>query len=126
LNESDVFSRDPKLVCRKMKLGIPSDILANINQKGIILNLGIIWKKFYKILFFVLLFSAIIFGGYVWNRNLHSSTWDEQKKQEFVKSQDKGVVFNENNFEKALEIVGQRAEENSKTSDVGKDFFSSY
>lgn len=109
-----------------MKLEILPDILKNIDQGKIISNLEMIWKRIYKILFFLFFLGAIFFGGYVWNRNLHSSTWDEQKKQEFVRTQDKGVVFNEKDFERALDIVNQRAEENAKTPEIGKDFFDSY
>jgi hypothetical protein len=100
--------------------------ITKINKDELVSKLGNLWKKSHRILFFVLLFGAITLGFYQWNRNLYSSTWSNAKKKEFINSQDKGVVLNENNFKKALDIVAQREEENSKKSEPKKDFFKAY
>ncbi len=105
-----------------MKLDIP----LNFNKEKIIQNGVIFWRKTYKGLFAFLLVVSVFFGGYVWNKNLNSSTWDNKKIQEFIAAQDKGVIFLENDYAKALEVVKQRSEKNAKIPDVGKDFFRSF
>ncbi len=102
------------------------DTSINLEKEKIISGLEYFWKRVYKILFFVSLVCVIVFGAYIWNQNLYSSTWSNAKKQAFMGTQDKGVVFNENNYRKALEIISQRSQNNAKAPDVGKDFFLPY
>ncbi len=98
----------------------------SFDKAKIISSLESFWKRTYKLLFFSLLACVIFFGAYVWNQNLYSSIWSPQQSQDFMDTQDKGIIFNENNYKKALEIIKQRSDENVKQVDAGKDFFLPY
>ncbi len=95
----------------------------NIDKEKIFLKMENFWKKIHKILFFGLLVAAIIFGGYVWNRSLHSSTWSTEKRQDFINAQEKGITFNEINYKKALDIIKKRSEQNKNTPNIGRNPF---
>ncbi|MEI8344138.1 MAG: hypothetical protein WCF93_04275 [Candidatus Moraniibacteriota bacterium] len=99
------------------------DTSINFNKEKILSKLESTWKKIYKIVFFLLLFGAIIFGAYIWRENLYLSTWDDNQVQSFRNTQDKGTVFNENNYKKALDVVNQRNQESGKPLDSGRNFF---
>lgn len=100
--------------------------LTKLNREKMFSELEFFWKKIYKILFFFLLALAIFFGGYVWNRNLYSSTWSAERRKEFMEAQDRGILFNEVDYKKALDIIERRRTENSNVSGVKKDFFVAY
>jgi len=93
------------------------------NSAKIISKLGLFWKKVYIVLFFSLLLSAIGFGLYIWNRNVVSSPWNTERKQQFMKTQEQGIVLNEDKYKKALEIVEKRSQELSNTPEPGEGFF---
>lgn len=99
------------------------NLLAILKKGKILAKLGNFWKKIYKLVFFFSLTGAILFGGFVWRQNLYTSTWSERRVEEFKGTQNIGVVFNENNYQKALEMINQRKADNAKTPEAGRDFF---
>ncbi|HEX8974379.1 MAG TPA: hypothetical protein VF817_02730 [Patescibacteria group bacterium] len=67
------------------------------------------------LLFFFLLISAVVAGWYIWQKGLYSSAWSEEKKQQYLEEQSKGVIFGEKDFNKALDDINSR-----KNYDVGQ------
>ncbi len=98
----------------------------DFNKSNVISIVESFRRKIYRVIFFLLLLASIFFGGYIWHQNLYSSTWTADRVQEFVNTQDKGIVFNENNYKKALDIIGRRNQENAKSPSAGSDFFVGY
>ncbi|MEI7621181.1 MAG: hypothetical protein WCJ51_01445 [Candidatus Moraniibacteriota bacterium] len=99
------------------------NLLSNFKNWKILTKLGIFWKKIYRLFFFFLLTAGILFGGFVWRRNLHTSTWSQQRIEQFKGTQENGVIFNESNYQKALEMVNQRKADNANIPEIGRDFF---
>jgi hypothetical protein len=95
----------------------------NFNKEKLLSSLGAFWKGVHNFLFFCLLALAILAGALVWRQNLYTTTWSESRVAEFKAGQNKGVVFSAGNYQKALEIVNQRSQENAQTPNAGKDFF---
>ncbi len=93
------------------------------NSAKIISKLGLFWKKVYIVLFFGLLLGTIGFSLYIWNQNIIVSTWNAERKQQFIKTQERGVVLNEDKYKKALEVVEKRKQDFSNSPEAGKDFF---
>lgn len=87
---------------------------------------GLFWQKIYKIIFFIFLTAMIVLGGYIWNRSLSGGAWSEEKKQEYLNSQNTGVVFNQKNFEKALADIELRKNGSAKNTETMKDIFKDY
>ncbi|HBI34281.1 MAG TPA: hypothetical protein DEA43_02015 [Candidatus Moranbacteria bacterium] len=86
----------------------------------------IFWQKIYKTVFFVFLTIVILLSVYVWQRSLSGGQWSAEKKQEFLDAQNKGVVFKESVFNKALSDVEMRKQENVSESKGIKDIFKDY
>jgi type IV secretory pathway TrbD component len=101
-------------------------INGKFNREGIVAGLGIFWKKIYIVLFFGFLIGAIGFGLYIWNRNLVALTWSAERKQQFIKTQERGVALEEDTYKKALEVVEKRRQELANPPEAGKDFFKAY
>ena len=98
-------------------------ISTQFNSGKIVTKLGIFWKRIYMILFFILLIGVIIFSWYIWNQNLVALTWSAERKQQFIKTQERGVVLEEDTYKKALEVVEKRRQELANPPEAGKDFF---
>ncbi len=98
-------------------------INGKFNKERLLLALGIFWKKTHVMLFFFLLVGVIGFGCYIWNRNLITTTWSAERKQQFIKTQERGVALDEDKYKKALEVVEKRKQDFSNSPEAGKDFF---
>ena len=81
------------------------------------------WQKAHRYVFFVCLLSAFIFGWYIWRKSLSENFWSETKKQEYLDSQSKGVVFNQKNFEKVLADIELRKQKSANYNYEWKDTF---
>ena len=84
------------------------------------------WKKIHTLLFFVFLLIFIAIGGYVWKQNVYSGEWSNARKQEYLNTQNKEVIFKENDFQKVSSDISLRKEENSKEYQPIKDIFKPY
>jgi hypothetical protein len=84
------------------------------------------WQKMHVLLFFVGLFIFIAIGGYIWKQNIYSGEWSNEKKQEYINTQNKEVIFKEDDFQKVFDDISSRKEENSKEYQPIKDIFKPY
>lgn len=87
---------------------------------------ALFWQKIHKFLLLVFLLAAFLGGWYVWQSYLSGSNWSEEKKQNFLNSQNNGVVFNQKNFEKALTDVEARKTESAASPQKFRDVFKAY
>lgn len=85
-----------------------------------------IWQKTHILLFFVVLIIFIVIGGYVWKQSIYSGEWSNEKKQEYLNTQNKEVIFKEEDFQKVLNDISSRQDEISKTYQPIKDVFNPY
>lgn len=88
--------------------------------------IGFFWQKIYKLVFLVFLVSMIALGGYIWRKSLSGGEWSAEKKQEYLDAQNKGVVFKENDFKKALSDVELRKRNDSDEKKPVKNVFKPY
>jgi hypothetical protein len=88
--------------------------------------LGLFWRKIYKTVFFTFLFSVIALAGYIWQQSLTGGEWSVVKKQEYLDSQNKGIVFKENDYKKAYADVEMRKNSKNDDSRQIKDIFKAY
>ena len=77
-------------------------------------------------LFFIFLFSVISFGGYIWQKSLYGDGWSEDRKQEYKASQNKRILFKENDFKKVITDIQSRKTESEKQEGPIKDIFKPY
>ena len=110
----------------KFNLKSFSSSASNFSKEKIVSLIAHIWQKIHMMLFFVLLFTVIVFGGYIWQQNLYSAGWSAEKKQEYINTQGREVIFKENDFQKVLDDISSRKDENSKEYQPIKDIFKPY
>ncbi|MDD5463553.1 MAG: hypothetical protein PHP62_00170 [Candidatus Moranbacteria bacterium] len=96
------------------------------NNGQLFSSVVIFWQKIYKTVFFIFLAIVILLSGYVWQRSLSGGQWSAEKKQEFLDAQNKGVVFKESVFNKALSDVELRKQEKASENKGIKDIFKDY
>ena len=99
---------------------------SNFSKEKIASLIAHIWQKIHMLLFFVLLFAAIIFGGYIWQQNLYGEGWSAERKQEYTNTQNREVLFKENDFQKVLDDIQARKDENAKEYQPIKGIFKPY
>ena len=107
-----------------MKFDIKID--SKIDIKSIFKMASNVWKKIHTLLFFVALLIAIAFGGYIWKQNVYSGEWSNAKKQEYINTQNKEVIFKEADFKNVSDDILSRKDENSKEYQPMKDIFKPY
>lgn len=100
--------------------------LREFNFKKIVDVLVRIWKRVHMFLFFIFLIVSISFGLYIWQQSLYGDGWTEERKQEFIKAQNSGVVFNEENFQKVVNDVQRRQGDISQYKQQLKEIFTPY
>ncbi|MEI7891215.1 MAG: hypothetical protein WCI36_04600 [bacterium] len=99
----------------------------NTSKIKLLPMLGSFWQKIYKGVLFILLIAAAVFGYYTWNKSLSGKGWSVEKKQEYLKSQNKRIVFREKDFEKVVADIEARkkssvAENSQEVKDIFKRF----
>jgi len=85
-----------------------------------------IWEKTHIALFFFFLIVAIAIGGYIWQQKIYNGEWSPEKKQTYLNSLNSGVVFKEDDFQKVLNSIQARKDENAKKYEQLKDIFKAY
>lgn len=110
----------------KFDIKFSSKNMATIEMKQIVKVASRIWQKTHTLLFFVILIIFIVIGGYIWKQSLYSGEWSNEKKQEYLNTQNKEVIFNGEDFQKVLNDISSREEEYSKTYQPIKDVFKPY
>ena len=67
--------------------------VTTIDIKNFVKAVSRIWKKIHISLFFAVLIIFIVTGGYIWKQNVYSGEWSAEKKQEYLNTQNKEVIF---------------------------------
>ena len=109
-----------------MKMQFDFKKVTNISTQKIGKTLSFVWQKTHVVVFFVFLFSAIAFGGYIWQKSLSESEWSPEKKQAYLDSQEERVLFRENDFRKVIADIQMRKEESAKQHETISDIFKPY
>ncbi len=88
------------------------------------------WKSFFsyfvKQLNAMLLLVALLVTTYcvfLWYQTIYKPGWDNLQKQAYIKSKDKGTVFNKDKFEKMVAEYLAREEKRKKSIANIKDIF---
>lgn len=106
------------------------DLKSFFNKKNTVshgsFSFALIWKKSYKTIFFVCVVFAFAYGWHIWQKSLSGNFWSAEKKQEYLNSQNTGVVFNRKNFEKVIEDVQFRKSESLREYQELRDVFKDY
>jgi len=97
-----------------------------LSKEQLVSSAGFFWKKIYMLVFAVFLVCMIVLAGWVWKKSLSGEVWSDQQKQEYLNMQNKGVVFNEDAFKKALSDVEMRKQSVTDNSHEIKDVFKAY
>ena len=100
--------------------------IKKINIKQATEKVAQIWQRINTTLFFIFLFSIIAFGGYIWQKSLYGEGWSEDRKQEYKASQNKRILFKENDCKKTLADIQLRKDESEKQQEPIKDIFKPY
>jgi len=85
-----------------------------------------VWQKMHMPLFFIVLIAAIIIGGYIWEQSIYSGGWSKEKKQEYLDTKNKEVIFQEKDFQKVFDDITLRKEKSAKAYQPVKDIFKPY
>lgn len=90
-------------------------------------NIGIFWQKIYKFILFILLMGVAVFGYFTWDKSLSGKGWSAEKRQEYLNSQNKRIVFKEKDFEKVIANIEARKqsialEDKQEVKDIFKGF----
>ena len=107
-----------------MKFDIKID--SKIDIKSIFKMASNVWKKIHTLLFFVALLIAIAFGGYIWKQNVYSGEWSNAKKQEYINSQNKEIIFKEADFKKVTNDIQARKNASENPYQPIKDIIKEY
>jgi hypothetical protein len=100
---------------------------ANIFKSGNLAGkLTFFWQKIHIWIFFVLLVAVIAFAFFVWQSSLNGSGWDQQRKQEYLNSQDKNIVFKENEFKKVIADIEKRFNHSTESYEPLRNIFEAY
>lgn len=110
----------------KLNIKLFSGSTSSFNKEKIVSLIAHFWEKIHTWLFFFLLLVVIAFGGYIWQQNLYGEGWSMEKKQEYMNTQNKSVLFKEKDFQKVINDIQMRKEENAKEYQPIKDIFKAY
>lgn len=100
--------------------------IKKLNKNQIIKAASQMWQKIRSWIFFVFLLISIIVGGFIWQKSLYGAEWSFEKKQEYINSQDKSILFKEDDFKKASADIQNRKERSEKSYEPIKDIFKPY
>jgi hypothetical protein len=103
------------------------DKKTSISTARLVSAAGFFWQKISKIVLVVFLGAMIFLGGYIWQKSLSGGAWSDEKKQEYLDTQNKEVILNESSFEKAFLNVEMRKKNISNdNTKVRKNIFKTY
>jgi hypothetical protein len=84
------------------------------------------WQKTHAILFFIYFVALISLGIYLWQQNMSGKEWSAEKKQEYMNTQNKRVIFKESDFQKAVDDIQVRKNASNSAFQPIKDIFKPY
>jgi hypothetical protein len=94
--------------------------------KAIANKFPVIWEKYHKFLLVIIFLGLVSFGGYIWYDSFYSGAWSEDKKQQYLNSQEKSVTLKEKEFKRVLDNIDQRKQEYQGEYQQVKDVFQTY
>jgi hypothetical protein len=109
-----------------MDIKIDLNSLTKIDIKQAVKKISYLWAKTHMFIFFVFLFCLIILGGYVWQKNIYNAQWSDERKQQYMNSQDRKIIFNEKDFQEVTNEIQSRKNESQKQAISLKDIFLPY
>ncbi|HPN96832.1 MAG TPA: hypothetical protein PLK35_03620 [Candidatus Moranbacteria bacterium] len=90
-----------------MKINI-AKIKETLNPKTVFRGFSDFLVKKMRWIIFILLFVALGYGVYFWYVYVQNPGWSEQKKQEYIKTKDRGSVFNKAKFNEVVAEFEER------------------
>lgn len=85
-----------------------------------------LWHKLRTLLFFIFSLAIIALGVYIWQQSLFGKGWDDARKQEYINSQSRRVIFKEEEFGKILNDIQVRKNVSENQYQPSKDIFKPY
>ncbi len=77
-----------------------------------------------KLLLFLVLVLVLAYSGYLWYAAVYNYSWNENKKQEYIKSKtNEEIFFNRTKFEEVISKTEKRKAEYQNTAEVPRDIF---
>lgn len=98
----------------------------SIDFKAVAAKFPAIWEKYHKFLLVLIFLGLVSFGAYIWYDSFYSGAWSEDRKQQYLNSQEKSVTLKEKEFKKVLDSIDRRKKEYHKEYQPIKDVFQSY
>jgi hypothetical protein len=109
---------DEQIINEKKKSGADFKAIAN--------KFPAIWEKYHKFLLVIIFLGLVSFGGYIWYDSFYSGAWSEDKKQQYLNSQEKSVTLKEKEFKRVLDNIDQRKQDYQGEYQPVKDVFQTY
>lgn len=105
-----------------MKINFKNNIqkIRSINYRELffkVLNEGNRW------IIFISLVVMVLFCINLWYRYIYHSEWSEEKKKEYLNSQERGVVFDRERFNVVISQQEKRKSEFEKETEKQEDIF---
>ncbi len=95
----------------------------NINLDGIFRKAaGAVSRRSHWFLFSLAL-ALLSYCGYVWYEHIYRAEWDENKKQEYLGTKEKEVIFNKDRFDRVMAELERRKGEYQKNIEDVPDIF---
>lgn len=109
-----------------LKFKFDSKVNKKMDFESVVNFAGRLWRKSRTFLFFLFLAASIFGGGFIWQQSLSGSGWSQQRKQEFMDSQNKNVEFNQKPYQKIIEQIEIRSSVIAEEYRSVKDVFATY
>mgnify|MGYP000936424493 CR=1 FL=1 len=86
-------------------------------------KIALLWNRWRNDFFIVCMFVSASFSIYIWYISTYESAWSEEKKQQYLKSQDEGIRLKTKEFENTKKMLEDRVSTNKMPVDPIKDIF---
>jgi len=96
-------------------------------EKSFIKKMPLIWDRSYVSIFTLFFLGCVIFAMFIWRQSMSDSAgWSQERKTQFLNSQQVGIVFKQNDFEQALKNIQSRQAAFNTDIQPMKDVFVKY
>ena len=102
------------------------EIKVGIDKKSFVscaAKCAVFWLRHQTVVLMVFLVIALGAGGYVWYKSAYGSSWDDEKKQKFMRSKDTSVKLKEGVVNRILQEIDARAQRFENTQGSSKNIF---
>jgi hypothetical protein len=99
---------------------------ATKKEKLILLAKGSLafWLRHQTFIFALLLIISVGLGGYIWFQSMYQSAWSDERKQEFLRTQDADIRLKGAEMEKVLSEMKRREGMMESPNDDIRNIFS--